>query len=75
MTERLAFSVDEVARDFGLSKRLVYLACRSGSLPTVPKEIAGDRVLIPAHGLAERVALMCEGRATTDQTETGEQTK
>lgn len=61
MTERLAFSVAEVARDFGLSERRIYLACRSGSLPTIPKEIAGDRVLIPAHGLAERVALMATG--------------
>lgn len=67
MTERIAYSVAEVAREFGLSERMVYLACRSGSLPTIPKEIAGDRVLIPAHNLAERVALMCGTQTETSQ--------
>lgn len=68
MTERIAYSVSEVAEQFGLSPRRIYLACRSGSLPTIPHEIAGDRVLISAHGLAERIALMA---TATDQTHTG----
>lgn len=72
MTERIAYSVAEVAEMFGLGQRRVYLACKSGSLPTVPAEIAGDRVLIPAHGLAERVALMA---TATSQAETGANTK
>lgn len=67
MPERIAWSVAEVAEMTGLSERRIYLACRSGSLPTVPQEIAGDRVLIPAHGLAERVALMATGNQPTQQ--------
>lgn len=70
MPERIAWSVPEVAVMFGLSERTVYLACRSGSLPTLPREITGDRVLVPAHNLAERVALMATGNKPTH---TGEQ--
>lgn len=55
---RLAYTVPEVARMMAVSERTVYEATRSGALPTLPESVVGKRTLIPAHGLAERIAEM-----------------
>ena len=59
-----AYSADEAAEVIGCSRDLIYRAVNSGALRTVPRAIAGNRVLIPVDALERQMANDVERRGS-----------